>query len=248
MAGLVLMLFAVVAVAVLARRGTIAVPVAFGTATVFALGAAVAELTDNVIDHDGLTRGDLGELQWFIAHRSGWVTSLAVGISDAGDTLPMAALAGVVCAWAAWRRRWDQVVLVAVATAGAGALVLALKMLVGRSRPPVIDRLVPETNQSFPSGHSLSSAVVLGVLATLVVLHTHRRAVRIFAVTAAVSAVALVGLSRLYLGVHWPSDVLGGWTIGMLWLATCVTVYMGFRRRSATGHAVLASSGSATDT
>jgi membrane-associated phospholipid phosphatase len=247
MAGFVVMLLALVLVVILVRRGRIAVPVACGVAAVFVLGASVAELTDNVVDHDGLSRGDLGELDWIIAHRSGILTPIAVGISDAGGTVPMTALAVAACAWLAWRRRWAPMLLVATATAGAGVAVLVLKSLVGRARPPVTDHLVTETNQSFPSGHSLGSTVVLGVLAALVVVHSHRRAVRGLAVTIAVLAIAAIGLSRLYLGVHWPTDVLGGWTIGTLWLITCLTTYTWLRRRAATdpagppGHASAAS-------
>ncbi len=222
---MLLMLAALIVVVVLARTGRVSVPVACGLATVFVLGAVIAELTDNVVDHDGLTRADPVELDWVIAHRNGALTPLAIGVSNTGDTASMASLALVVCAVLAWRRRWAPMVLVAVATAGAGALVLVLKTLIGRVRPPVADHLVTETNQSFPSGHSLGSTVVLGVIAAVVVLHARRRAVRVVVVVLAALAVAAVGVSRLYLGVHWPTDVLGGWSLGLCWLTACLTAY-----------------------
>ncbi|WP_410575403.1 phosphatase PAP2 family protein [Amycolatopsis sp. cmx-4-61] len=244
MAGAMVMLVALIAVMVLARAGRVSPPVAFGVAAVFVLGAVVAELTDNVVDHDGLTRADPAELDWVIAHRNGMLTPLAIGISDAGDTASMAGLALVVCAVLAWRRRWAPMVLVAVATAGAGAMVIGLKTLIGRVRPPVADHLVVETNQSFPSGHSLGSTVVLGVVAAVVVVHARRRALRIAAVVLAALAVAAVGVSRLYLGVHWPTDVLGGWSIGVLWLCACLTAYTRWRHPAPSppaGHASPAS-------
>jgi len=230
MVGLLVMLVAVLVVTVLARLGRLAAPVAFGAATVFVLGAVAAELTDNVVDHDGLARVDPTELNWMIAHRNGVLTPMAVAISNAGDTVPMAGVAILACAVLAWRRRWAPMVLVAAATAGAGILVTGLKTLVGRARPPVVDHLVAESNQSFPSGHSLGSSVVLGVLAAVIMLYTRRRVVRVMAVVLAGLAVVAVGLSRLYLGVHWPTDILGGWVIGALWLVTCLTVYTRFHR------------------
>jgi undecaprenyl-diphosphatase len=80
-----------------------------------------------------------------------------------------------------------------------------------------------ETNQSFPSGHALASAAVLGVLALVLIPRRPCRVPRILLVAIAAAAAAMIGLSRLYLGVHWASDVVGGWLIGAMWLAVCLT-------------------------
>ncbi|NQE90371.1 phosphatase PAP2 family protein [Nocardia terpenica] len=142
-----------------------------------------------------------------------------------GGTVAMAGMAAVVFVGLVWRRMWGRAGLVGVATAGAGVLVVGVKHVVGRSRPPVVDHLVVETNQSFPSGHSLGSIVVIGVLAALLVLWAGRTAVRVAVVAVAAIFVAAVGISRLYLGVHWPTDILGGWSLGGLWLVLCLVAW-----------------------
>ncbi len=107
-------------------------------------------------------------------------------------------------------------------------LVVVGKHVVGRTRPPVADQLVTETNQAFPSGHSLGSIVVIGVLVAVVLPRLHRPLARHITMTVAAVFVVAVGLSRWYLGVHWPTDVLGGWCIGALWLALCLAAYRSY--------------------
>ncbi len=186
--------------------------------------ATAGELTDNVIDQDGLTRVDPGWLDWTIAHRAPDLTTVARVLSDVGDTVSMVALAVVAAAILVWRRSWREAATVAVATAGAGALVTVGKHVVGRSRPPAVDHLVTETNQSFPSGHSLGSIVVIGVVAAIAMSRLRIRALRAALPIAATVLVGAIGWSRLYLGVHWPTDILAGWLIGGLWLTICLIV------------------------
>ncbi|MFC9432263.1 phosphatase PAP2 family protein [Nocardia sp. NPDC057030] len=194
---------------------------------------AVSELTDNVVDHDGLTRIDPGWLGWVIAHRATDLTAIARVLSDAGETISMLALAAVACAILLWRRFWPDAVTVAIATAGAGVLVTAGKHLVGRARPPAADHLVNETNQSFPSGHSLGSIVVLGVVVAIAFTHVRASALRVALPLAAAVLVVAIGWSRLYLGVHWPTDILAGWLIGGLWLAICLIAVRRLATRTA---------------
>ncbi|WP_194290904.1 phosphatase PAP2 family protein [Nocardia aurantia] len=234
---LVLALCSAVATAVLVRRGVLRWAGGLALTVVALLTAGVAELTDNVVDRDGMTEIDATTLDWLIPHRTGWLTAVAKAISDLGDTPTMAAVAVAACAWFAYRRRWPQFLLTGVAAAGAGIIVLALKTIVGRQRPPVMDRLVTETNQSYPSGHTLGSTVVVGVLTALVVLALRRRAAQVAVATAAAAFVLLVGVSRLYLGVHWPTDVLAGWAIGTLWSTVCVAGYLRLRRPAPAGTA-----------
>ncbi len=192
------------------------------------LTAMVFAITGSVLGRDGITAIDQPGTDWVIQRRAGLVTPVAIGVSDLGGTLAMTALAVLLCLVLVWRRRWPEAVLAGVATAGAGVLVVVGKHLVGRSRPPEADRLVTETNQAFPSGHSLGSIVVIGLLAAVVLSRLHRPAARRIAVTVAAVFVVAVGLSRWYLGVHWATDVLGGWCIGALWLALCLAAYRAY--------------------
>jgi undecaprenyl-diphosphatase len=123
--------------------------------------------------------------------------------------------------------------VVQAATVGASLLISGFKRLYGRVRPPAAERLMTESNPALPSGHALGSIVVLGVLAAVVVLVTHRAVLRIGALAAGALGVVVIGVSRLYLGVHWLTDVVTGWLLGGAWLAVGVTtLYVLTRRRA----------------
>ncbi|WP_167489849.1 phosphatase PAP2 family protein [Nocardia terpenica] len=236
---LILALLTAVVTAVLVRRGILRWAKACALTAVAALTGGIVELTGDVVDDDGVTRIDPATMNWVIPHRTGWLTPIAKAVSDLGAISTMGVVALAACAWFAWRRRWPQLVLIAAAAGGAGAIGAFLKVVVGRQRPPVADHLVVETSQSFPSGHTLGSTAIVGALTALVVLSLHRRAPKIAAALGAATFVLAVGASRLYLGVHWPTDVLAGMAIGTLWLTLCVsayTLYLRLREPSPTTH------------
>ncbi|MBD8677711.1 phosphatase PAP2 family protein [Sphingomonas sp. CFBP 13720] len=113
--------------------------------------------------------------------------------------------------------RWRTGALVAAATALGGWTNTVIKDVVSRARPDLVPHLMDETSRSFPSGHAANSAIVYLTLATLVLPMVRGRAVRGTIVGAATLLVAAIGASRVYMGVHWPSDVLAGWLFGTLW-------------------------------
>lgn len=115
------------------------------------------------------------------------------------------------------QRRWLNLVLVLVGTTGGTLVVTLLKGLVARVRPPLDERLVAVSSASFPSGHAANSAIVYLTLALLLVQTVRGHAARIYILVATVALVVLIGVSRLYLHVHWPSDVVGGWVFGTMW-------------------------------
>ncbi|MCM6775766.1 phosphatase PAP2 family protein [Nocardia sp. CDC159] len=222
----VVTLLSAAVVAVLVRRGTLP---AVGAAVLVVLAAVVAELTDSVLDGDGTTRIDPAAMNWVLPRRDDWLTSVAKVITDMGSPTAMTALTLAACAWFAWRRDWPRLIFLAVTAAGSAVIGTTVKPLVGRQRPPVTDQLVVFTNQSFPSGHALGSTVVVGALTVLAALSLQRRAARLALSLVAIIFVVAVGLSRVYLGVHWLTDVLGGWAIGLLWLGICLTGYTRLR-------------------
>ncbi|MGO4617368.1 phosphatase PAP2 family protein [Nocardia sp. 2YAB30] len=190
-----------------------------------------AGLSRHALDDNGRTGLDRNVTDWATAHRDGVLTPTAVTVSALGGTLTMTALATLVCLGLSWRRRWSEAALIAIAGLGAGLLVRGGKSVIGRARPPVEEHLVTVTNQSYPSGHSLGSFVVVGVVAVVLIPHLRHTALRTLAATLAAIFVAAVGLSRIYLGVHWITDVLGGWCLGALWLLACLTAYRYLTRR-----------------
>jgi undecaprenyl-diphosphatase len=108
--------------------------------------------------------------------------------------------------------------LYVVLSVGAGTLLSQLlKMLYDRPRPEIVDHLVVTHTASFPSGHATMSTVVYLTLAALVVRLVEQTRVRVYVLAVAILVSLAVGLSRIYLGVHWPSDVAAGWALGAAW-------------------------------
>jgi len=188
------------------------------------LGVAVASLADAASEGDGLTVFDRPTWQWFVDHRSSVATAIAKVVTTVGSTVVMGILAAVVAVLLFLRHRRGDAAMVAAVAAGAGLLVMIGKRVVGRVRPPEQYRLVAETNASFPSGHALASMAIVGVFAVLLVGATRPLGRRIVTILLASVVVALIGASRLYLGVHWATDVLGGWLSGAAWLLLCVLI------------------------
>lgn len=234
-AGLLLALVVGVAVAVLlvvravARR--LPASQAFGLVAAVGLCAAVLAgagfgiVLDAVLEGDGVSGLDRPLLVWLAAHRDAEATAVARAVTLLGGVPFVLASTGVLVAllWRAGRRR--EPLLLAVAVVGGGVLTGAVKLLVHRDRPVLplaIDRA--ESGFAFPSGHSLSALVLYGTLAYLVGTAgwpRRRTALTVFGLLLTAAAVAL---SRLYLGYHWFSDVLGSWTLAVLWLATVFTL------------------------
>ncbi|WP_342213878.1 phosphatase PAP2 family protein [Nocardia wallacei] len=200
-----------------------------------ALVAVVAALTTGVVTGDGTVRIDGPVLDWAVAQRANGLTPVARTITDFGDTLSMTILAVLMGAWLAWRQRWPELALTAVVGAGAGLTVLVMKALVGRRRPGV-EHLVTETTHSFPSGHTLGSTAVVGVITAVTVLSLRQRILRGAVAAVAVLFVLAVGMSRVYLGVHWPTDVLAGWALGALWTIAGVASLRRYTARAGSAH------------
>jgi membrane-associated phospholipid phosphatase len=162
--------------------------------------------------------------------RTGALTALAVVVTDLGNTTAMAVLAVAVALWSFCAGRRADAALAVGAMAGAGALFRGLKELLDRPRPPIGDRLVDATNESLPSGHATMSIVVIGTIVVLAWPGCGPAARAAMAVAAAVW-VGAVGATRIYLGVHWFSDVIAGWLVGAAWLALCVALWSWWRAR-----------------
>jgi undecaprenyl-diphosphatase len=112
-----------------------------------------------------------------------------------------------------------------VVAVGGGALLSALlKELFERPRPAVVTHLVEVSSASFPSGHAMLSAITYLTLGALVARVIPSQRLRAYVFAIAIVVTLLVGISRLYLGVHWPTDVLAGWCVGASWALACWTV------------------------
>ena len=121
------------------------------------------------------------------------------------------------------QRQWLYLTMWIVALAGGQILNLLLKTLFARPRPVFADPFALEVYYSFPSGHSMISLIAYGMLAYLIGLYVKNHYARILVVFIAALAIVLIGISRMALGVHYLSDVIGGFIAGGVWLATCIT-------------------------
>ena len=147
----------------------------------------------------------------------GWLQSAATDITALGGVTVLALVSALAIAFLLLRGRWRQAVFTTVATAGGALMGALLKSLFARSRPEVVPHLVEVTSLSFPSGHSLNSAIVYLTLAVMIARSFTDRTSRVFTVSVAVVLVLAIGCTRVLLGVHYPTDVLGGWTLGAAW-------------------------------
>ncbi|MGO4570647.1 phosphatase PAP2 family protein [Microvirga sp. 2TAF3] len=121
--------------------------------------------------------------------------------------------------------------LVAVAVIGGTLLSTGLKLGFERPRPDLVPHAARVYTASFPSGHAMLSAVTYLTLGALLSRVQERRRMQAFIMGLAVAITLLVGVSRIYLGVHWPSDVLGGWAVGAAWASLCWFVALQLQRR-----------------
>lgn len=159
----------------------------------------------------------------------GALDSFFVTITMLGDLLPMTALCLVVCAILAIARKWDSLAFFATNVLLAVVCVQALKFIFAVPRPGA-ETLVPIPGSfSFPSAHSFCSLIVFGMIGLLIFRALNRKGVPYnVAIVPGIILVIfaiLIGLSRIYVGVHWPSDVLGGWLLAGLWLPFASALY-----------------------
>lgn len=165
--------------------------------------------------------------RWFAAHRApGWntVTNAASVAGDTPAAIGMSVLAFVVLRLVL--HRWREAMLLAVSMVGEVAIFAATAAVVGRHRPMVAHLDGSPPTSSFPSGHTAASTTLYGVLAVIVIIYAGRAIWRIFAVIIGALIVLSIGASRLYRGMHYPSDVAGGILLGLLWITVTTLVLL----------------------
>ena len=202
----------------------------------FVLGTAGFLFFVNIIE-DVLT-GDSGPVDKLLLRRAhalanssdgDWLTPLAHGLSLLGNWQAVVPL-GLLLLVLAWRGRlaWRAFLFYFVACGGSGALAIGFKYLINRPRPQIVPALEKAPLLSFPSGHSLYALVAWGFVAYLIARRPHTPPwLRVVLVLAALAIAGLVGASRVYLAAHYPSDVSGGWLIGVPWLLFVLWAFEG---------------------
>jgi len=166
-----------------------------------------------------------------------WLKDAMRDLTSLGSVAEMTIITIVVIGYLLVVRQAQMALFVFVSIAGGQVLGSLLKLGVDRPRPDIVPHLAKVHTLSFPSGHAMMSAVVYLTLGALLAQTLPDRTTRIYVLCIAVLATLIVGLSRLYLGVHWPSDVAAGWCAGAAWAMLCWLAARWARRRTATAGA-----------
>ncbi|MDK4719667.1 phosphatase PAP2 family protein [Rhizobium sp. CNPSo 3968] len=151
----------------------------------------------------------------------GWLTHAVRDITSLGGTTVLALMTALVTIYLLLDRQRAIAIFILVSVLGGWALSTALKIGVARPRPDIVPHLVEVQDLSFPSGHAMVSAVTYLTLAALISSTRTYRSTRVFTVAAGILLTLMIGASRVYLGVHYPTDVLGGWCAGATWALGC---------------------------
>jgi membrane-associated phospholipid phosphatase len=165
---------------------------------------------------------DVAALQWLAAHHTSMLTTIMTEITPLGTGVVVLTIVGVTAAFLWHTEHKISAQLLLAATAGNIVLNNVLKLSFDRARPSVFEWQTHAASSSFPSGHAMSATVVYGTVAYLLARlqkHGWSRAITLFT---AIILVALICMTRLYLGVHYPSDVLGGIIVGLAWASFCM--------------------------
>jgi len=180
---------------------------------------AFVELTEEVFEGETLLY-DEAILNGINSFSTPFFDTFFVIITQLGGVFGIIALTTILLVILLRRKLYQKALIVGATVAGAAVLNIVLKLIFERTRPDLWEQLVVETSFSFPSGHSMITAA-LGLSLIFICWNTRYRWL---AVVLGSSFIIVIGFSRLYLGVHYPTDVLAGWVVSAAWLSTVVTI------------------------
>jgi undecaprenyl-diphosphatase len=201
---------------------------------VIGLGAwGLISLTDSV--REGHTQNfDNRVIVWFVHHPGPpWLQDVGRDLTALGGVAVLTLFTLAVTGYLLIARKRGAALMVLIAVLGGLMIGSVLKKLVDRDRPPREYQAAYVFTHSFPSGHSMLSAVTYLTLGALLAQVTRGRWLRLYLIGVSLVLTFLVGLSRVYLRVHWPTDVLAGWTAGLIWSILCLLVARALQRRGA---------------
>jgi undecaprenyl-diphosphatase len=150
-----------------------------------------------------------------------WLEVALLDVTALGGPTIIVLVVGAVVGFLCLQTRYRTAMVVAAAAASGELVNHLLKQSFMRPRPSVVPHLRDVSSASFPSGHAMESAIVYLTLGVMLMRVAEGRITKVYCLAIAVTVTVLVGISRVYLGVHYPSDVLGGWIFGFLWASIC---------------------------
>ena len=194
----------------------------FSVAACLLAAWAFAALAQDVLGHDEMALVDPQFEAWVVAHRTAWLSSgmeIVTWLGSLAVIVPL--LLGTVVILIARYRDWFRAAILVIAVAGAVGLYDLVKPVIDRPRPPASLWIGHFTGAAFPSGHATQAVAFYGMLAIVLSVGRSLRARSLVWIAAAL-VVLLVGASRIYLGAHWLTDVLAGYSLGAAWIALVV--------------------------
>jgi undecaprenyl-diphosphatase len=192
----------------------------------------LGEIAEDIVNHEPLTLIDAQVSTWLHMHGSPGVTRGLLVVTMFGSSLVVTIITLAMGLYLLWRRQPYWIAAIWLSVFGGMLLNKILKFIFYRPRPHFDDPILAVTGYSFPSGHTMAATVLYGVLAVLIFTRMKRTSSKVIIVCSASLLIALVGFSRMYLGAHYLSDVLGAMAEGLAWLSLCLTaVYTIFRHK-----------------
>lgn len=161
----------------------------------------------------------------------GWLSEVGRDLTALGGIAFLTLLTATIAGFLWLKRMYGAMALVVAATLSGLVVSLILKQTFDRPRPELVPHLSRVYTSSFPSGHAMLSATVFLTLGTLLGRFVHERVLKAYFLIVAVTLSVLVGVSRVYMGVHYPTDVLTGWVAGLAWALTCWLIARFMQRR-----------------
>lgn len=197
------------------------ITLALGAVFVVVMTVLAAEIYEGVAEADDLAGFDHPLLAWVMSWRSPELNTVITWFTNTGGTVGMPIIAVLaIVALTFVSRSWRPALLIVAAALGSLAMTVAGKNLIGRARPDQAEAIPPfESSPSFPSGHTLNATAIIAVIAYLWFLELEKRAARAWMIAGCAAYIVLIGLSRVYLGHHWLTDVAVAWVLGLGWAA-----------------------------
>ena len=216
----------------LSARARLGLQLGLGAALLIAAAWLFGAIAEDVVTSDTLTLLDVELAQWLHQRATPGMTRWMLVVTTLHSTVAIACYTMIAAALAGAKRNWRRLVTLAVCIGGGLALNVMMKVAFHRARPMFEQPLLTLTSYSFPSGHVAATTILYGLGVVWVFGRTRRARWRVLALSGALLAIVLVACSRMYLGVHYLSDVVAAFAEGVAWLALCLSALAAFWHRT----------------
>ena len=192
-----------------------------GLAVCLLLIWVLAKLSGETLERESFAF-DTSFLLWLHQFANPTLDNMMITVTQLGNPMIVIPVAIITLGILGWKRQKSPALMFAIACLGDAILNTGLKLVFTKPRPELWQRLIVETSYSYPSGHALGSMVLYGMIAYFLSQRYPKFSSIIY--VAAAGLILTICFSRLYLGVHWPTDIMAGLGIGFLWLVICITM------------------------